>query len=122
MDRQNMQLDDKKSIFGWSLYDWANSAFVTSVMTVFFPIFFKQFWCVDVDTTVSTARLGLANSISGIIVALSAQILKTFDIQKTFRLDIVLIFFSALAMIIVFYKESFRRRTKAFINRNFKKS
>ena len=70
-----MQLDDKKSIFGWSMYDWANSAFVTSVMTVFFPIFFKQFWCVDVDTTISTARLGLANSISGIVVALSAPVL-----------------------------------------------
>jgi putative PEP-CTERM system histidine kinase len=57
-----------------------------------------------------------------IIIALSAQILKTFDIQKTLRLDILLIFFASLAMVILFYKESFRRKTKAFINRNFKKS
>ena len=70
-----MGLDDKKTIFGWSMYDWANSAFATTVMAGFFPIFFKQFWSVGVDTTVSTARLGLANSIASITVALSAPIL-----------------------------------------------
>jgi hypothetical protein len=24
---RSMQIDDKKAIFGWSMYDWANSAF-----------------------------------------------------------------------------------------------
>ena len=70
-----MQLDDKKTIIAWSMYDWANSAFATTIMAGFFPVFFKQFWSVGVDTTVSTARLGLANSIAGITVALSAPIL-----------------------------------------------
>ncbi len=70
-----MPLDDKKTIIAWSMYDWANSAFATTIMAGFFPVFFKQFWSVGVDTTVSTARLGLANSIAGITVALSAPIL-----------------------------------------------
>jgi len=70
-----MQLDDKKVIFGWGMYDWANSAFTTTVMAGFFPIFFKQFWCIGADPTVSTARLGLANSLAGIMVALSAPVL-----------------------------------------------
>ncbi len=69
-----MQLD-KKAIFGWSMYDWANSAFATTVMAGFFPIFFKKFWSVGADTTVSTARLGLANSLAGIAVALAAPLL-----------------------------------------------
>lgn len=70
-----MQLNDKRAIFGWSMYDWANSAFATTVMAGFFPIFFKQFWSVGADTAVSTARLGLANSAAGIVVALCAPVL-----------------------------------------------
>lgn len=66
---------DKKAIFSWALYDWANSAFATTVMAGFFPIFFKQFWSVGADPTVSTARLGLANSMAGIAVALCAPVL-----------------------------------------------
>ena len=70
-----MQTDSKKAIFSWALYDWANSAFATTVIAGFFPIFFKQFWSAGVDTTVSTARLGIANSIAGIIVAALAPVL-----------------------------------------------
>jgi UMF1 family MFS transporter len=70
-----MQIDSKKAIFGWAMYDWANSAFATTIIAGFFPVFFKQFWNAGVDTTVSTARLGLANSIAGITVALIAPIL-----------------------------------------------
>ncbi len=29
------QIDDKREIFGWAMYDWANSAFSTTVGTVF---------------------------------------------------------------------------------------
>ncbi|HPR51775.1 MAG TPA: MFS transporter [Deltaproteobacteria bacterium] len=65
----------KKSIAAWAMYDWANSAFATTIMAGFFPIFFKQFWSLGVDPTVSTARLGMANSLAGIIVAVSAPVL-----------------------------------------------
>jgi UMF1 family MFS transporter len=70
-----MRLDSKRAVFGWGMYDWANSAFATTIMAGFFPIFFKGYWSVGADTTVSTARLGLANSIAGIAVALAAPLL-----------------------------------------------
>lgn len=70
-----MQRDNNKNIIGWALYDWANSAFATTVMAGFFPIFFKQFWSAGADTTVSTARLGVANSVAGVTVALLAPVL-----------------------------------------------
>ena len=57
------------------MYDWANSAFATTVMAGFFPVFFKQYWSIGADATVSTARLGLGNSIAGLVVALCAPIL-----------------------------------------------
>ena len=28
-------VNDKREIFGWAMYDWANSAFSTTVVTVF---------------------------------------------------------------------------------------
>jgi len=70
-----MQIDKKKAIFGWALYDWANSAFATTVIAGFFPIFFKQYWSAGADPTISTARLGFANSVAGVIVAILAPVL-----------------------------------------------
>lgn len=70
-----MQIENKKAVFGWAMYDWANSAFATTVMAGFFPIFFKQYWSAGVDATVSTAKLGLANSLEGLIIVLCAPIL-----------------------------------------------
>ncbi|MCF7823767.1 MAG: MFS transporter [Candidatus Marinimicrobia bacterium] len=65
----------KKQIWGWAMYDWANSAFATTVMAGFFPIFFKDYWSAGADVNVSTAQLGVANSLASLIVALMAPIL-----------------------------------------------
>ena len=69
------RLDHTRTILSWALYDWANSAFATTVMAGFFPIFFKEFWNHGVEATVSTARLGFGNSIAGITVAVLAPVL-----------------------------------------------
>jgi MFS transporter, UMF1 family len=29
-------MNDRREIFGWTMYDWANSAFATTVVSVFF--------------------------------------------------------------------------------------
>jgi len=34
--------NDKKSIFGWCMYDWANSAYITTVHAALLPIYFKE--------------------------------------------------------------------------------
>ena len=36
--------EDKKKIYSWAFYDWANSAYSTTVMAGFFPIFFEKFY------------------------------------------------------------------------------
>jgi UMF1 family MFS transporter len=67
--------NNRKAVWGWALYDWANSAFATTVMAGFFPIFFKQYWSYGADVNVSTAQLGFGNSIASLGVALMAPIL-----------------------------------------------
>ncbi|WP_434637007.1 MFS transporter [Sulfurimonas sp. NW7] len=70
-----MKNNNKKSIYSWALYDWANSAYATTVMAGFFPIFFKSYYSVGTEVTVSTAQLGFANSISSFVVVLLAPLL-----------------------------------------------
>jgi len=62
----------EKKIFAWALYDWANSAFATTVMVAFFPVFFKQTLAAGVAPTVSTVWLGYSNGISSLVLALTA--------------------------------------------------
>lgn len=68
-------IEHKRAIYSWAMYDWANSAFSTTVVAGFFPVFFKQYWCVGADVTTTTLRLGTVNSIASIVVALFAPLL-----------------------------------------------
>ena len=67
-----------KQAWRWAFYDWANSAFATTVMAGFFPIFFKGYWANDLTDAESTFVIGSANSIVGLIIALSAPIMGAF--------------------------------------------
>ncbi|MCU0758158.1 MAG: MFS transporter [Steroidobacteraceae bacterium] len=69
------RLYTRRPVLAWALYDWANSAFATTVMAGFFPAFFQRFWSLGVDPTVSTSRLGLANGLAGFVVAALAPVL-----------------------------------------------
>ena len=90
--------ENRKAIWGWALYDWANSAFATTVMAGFFPIFFKQFWSYGADVNVSTAQLGFGNSIASLIVALMAPILGAIADKGTAKKKF-LVFFAYLGVL-----------------------
>jgi UMF1 family MFS transporter len=62
-------------VLAWCFYDWANSAFATTGMAGFFPLFFKQYWSAEVAVTESTFRLGMANSLASILVVCLAPLL-----------------------------------------------
>ena len=64
-----------KPVVGWALYDWANSAFATTVMAGFFPVFFKQYWSAGAEAAVSTFRLGVLSGLGSLVVALAAPLL-----------------------------------------------
>jgi UMF1 family MFS transporter len=61
----------------WAFYDWANSAFATTVVAGFFPVYFRGFWSAGADSAVTTARLGTINSAAGLLIALLAPLLGT---------------------------------------------
>lgn len=86
-----------KQIISWSLYDWGNSAFFTTVIGAFFPIFFKNYWSHG-DSVESTYYLGIAHTISSLIVAILAPFLGAIA-DKTSTKKKFLIFFAFLGAI-----------------------
>ena len=65
----------RRAVAGWCMYDWANSAFAVVVLTAFFPYLFKTFWDSGADAALNTARLGMGDSISGLLVAFLSPLL-----------------------------------------------
>jgi UMF1 family MFS transporter len=69
------ELGTTRQKWGWAMYDWANSAFATTVMAGFFPVFFKDYWNAGVDPATSTFRLGMANSLGSLLIVMLAPVL-----------------------------------------------
>jgi UMF1 family MFS transporter len=64
-----------KPVIAWALYDWANSAFATTVMAGFFPLFFKQYWSAGLGSTSSTFQLGVSNALASLVIVIFAPLL-----------------------------------------------
>lgn len=92
-----MASQDKRKILAWSFYDWGNSAFATTVMAGFFPVFFKQYWSAGVAVSESTFYLGVANSLASLIIVLLAPLLGAIADRGSHRKRF-LIFFAFLGV------------------------
>ncbi|CAM3414541.1 MFS transporter [Marinicrinis lubricantis] len=66
---------NKKAIRGWMMYDWANSAFATTIMAAVLPVFFYDVAAVDLKESDATAYWGYANAAAVFLVALLSPIL-----------------------------------------------
>lgn len=76
---------DKKEKFGWCLYDWANSAFATTILAAILPVYFAESIVpengVDMgflgwDCSLSATSLwGYASGLTSLLILLSAPVL-----------------------------------------------
>lgn len=84
-----------RSVIGWALYDWANSAFALSVLAVLFPLVLGNFWSIGDDGAAVTARLGWVTFTASVIVCVTAPIFGTIadagGYRKRFLLVLALI-------------------------------
>jgi MFS transporter, UMF1 family len=83
---------NSRKIWSWAFYDWANSAFATTVIAGFFPLFFKEYWSAGVPATESTFRLGIANSLGSLAVLALAPVLGAIADQGTYKKQLLLFF------------------------------
>ncbi len=66
-DKQN-----KKAAWSWALYDWANSAFTTLILTFVFSTYFSQ--SMAVDPVKGASQWGYAVSLSGLVLIFAGPI------------------------------------------------
>jgi UMF1 family MFS transporter len=109
----------KRQLWAWACYDWANSAFVTTVMVAFFPIFFREFWAKDLPSEAITLHLGTANSIASLLIMCLAPLLGTIadqgGLKKTLLAAFMLLGASATLMLTVFDMGQWQWAMTAFI-------
>ncbi len=68
MTQGSGRIAPRRGLFGWCLYDWANSAFPTVITTFVFSAYFTK--AIAADEISGTAQWGIAISLSGLFVAL----------------------------------------------------
>jgi UMF1 family MFS transporter len=67
---------DKKTINAWCMYDWANSAFATTIMAAIFPPFYRSLATrAGLSESNATAYWGYTTSIALLVIALIAPVL-----------------------------------------------
>jgi len=68
----------------WIAYDAGNSAFATTIVAAFFPIFYKEFWSVGVDNLVAASYYSWTLTISNLALLFSAPIIGSItDLSRT---------------------------------------
>lgn len=76
---------DRRARWSWAFYDWANSAFATTVMAGFFPLFFAEYWAGGLAAGERTFWLGLASSAASIVVMVLAPLLGGLADRKGYK-------------------------------------
>ncbi|MBP7147198.1 MAG: MFS transporter [Acidobacteria bacterium] len=66
---------DARAIRAWVLYDWANSAFATTIMAAVLPVYFSTVAAADLPRATASSYWGYTNSISMLAIALAAPVL-----------------------------------------------
>lgn len=89
-----MQATSKRQVWSWALYDWANSAYVTVVMVVFFPIFFREYWANGLPSEQITLQLGIANSVSSLLIVAIAPFLGAMADRAGLKKQLLILFAS----------------------------
>jgi UMF1 family MFS transporter len=90
----------------WAWYDWANSAYFTTVVTAVFPAFYSTYAAADVPPAVATARFGAITTISVGVIAVLSPILGAIADFTGIKKKLLAIFMmigvaSAAAMVLI---------------------
>lgn len=87
----------RRPVVGWAFYDWANSAFATTVMAGFFPVFYSAITR-DISAEDSQFYFNLTLAAASILIAASAPILGAVADRGGSRKKF-LVFFASLGIL-----------------------
>jgi UMF1 family MFS transporter len=65
----------RRELRAWAMYDWANSAFMTTVIAAIFPIFFASEAAAGLDSATALSRYSWASTLAVLAVAVMTPVL-----------------------------------------------
>ncbi|MBI9048243.1 MAG: MFS transporter [Anaerolineaceae bacterium] len=69
------QKEHKRAINAWTMYDWGNSAFATTIMAAVLPVYYASVAAESLAPHVATAYWGFTSSIAALLAAIISPIL-----------------------------------------------
>ncbi|GHG78923.1 MFS transporter [Comamonas sp. JC664] len=82
----------------WAMYDWANSAFITTVVTVVFPLYYASVVAQDLPREVATSRFATATAVALSVVAVLSPVLGALS-DRAGRIKLMLGAFAGLGVV-----------------------
>ena len=82
----------RRRIRAWTMYDWANSAFATTIIAAVFPVYYAQTAAAGLEGEVATFRFGLATTFALVITAVAAPVLGAMADFAAIKKRLLLIF------------------------------
>jgi len=67
--------EKKRAQFAWVMYDWANSAFVTTITAAVLPVYYSSVAAVNLPSNLRTAYWGYTSTIALLLVAILGPVL-----------------------------------------------
>jgi MFS transporter, UMF1 family len=83
---------NKRAIFGWVMYDWANSAFATTIMAAVLPVYYSSVAAVALPRNQATARWAFTTSLAALLAAVLGPVLGAIADFKGARKTFLLVF------------------------------
>lgn len=83
---------DRPELRAWAMYDWANSAFLCTIITAVFPIYFSQVAAGELEPAVATARYAAATTLALAVVAVLSPFLGALADHYAIRKRLLAIF------------------------------
>ncbi len=68
------EIGDRK-VLSWALYDWANSAFATTIMAAVLPNYYSSVICRDLPPATASSLWAYTNTVSMVLIAIMAPVL-----------------------------------------------
>jgi UMF1 family MFS transporter len=97
----------RRELRAWAMYDWANSAFQTTIIAAVFPIYFQKVAAASLPGAVATERFAWATTIAIVIVAVIAPVLGAIADYAGLKKKLLAVFLAigALATAAMFFVE-----------------
>jgi len=98
---------DRPELRAWAMYDWANSAMVTTIITAVFPIYYSAVAAADLKPAEATYRYGISTTLGLIIIAVLSPLLGYLADRGGTRMRYLAAFMAvgAVAVLLMFWIE-----------------